>query len=81
MFTKIGTVAAHLGLWLGLSTVAMALLVSNDPNQNIFPKSGRVIDLAIYTIWGSLILGVICEISKAVSQPPQANVGKDTDND
>ena len=64
-FTQLGTGIAGIGLLISVTLVAFAVFEPGAFQYGI--SSGRVIDLGIYTGFACLALGVLCEISKHLS--------------
>lgn len=72
MFTKIGTAVAHLVFYLSVIMVGAAIWVSGDPSQPYFPDAGQTINIGLYGAMGSLLLGVVCEISGRLAKVHKA---------
>lgn len=79
-FTRIGKIIAHLGFWIGILRIAMALSVATstkDMETNAMlsrrylaaATSGEAINEATIYILVAVALGVLCEISSKRAKP------------
>jgi hypothetical protein len=82
LFTRIGTVIAHLMFWGSLFGFAVALTAAIDPSsmtdtegQPYFPNPGKSIDLNLKYMFFGLLLGVVCEISSRVNKAGEQTSG------
>ncbi|MDP3196133.1 hypothetical protein [Tabrizicola sp.] len=74
-FTRIGEIVARLAFGLGILTVIMGLLLRTDPDpeaaRQVYLRGmpiGRFIDTGVYSILVGIVLGILCEISRAVAR-------------
>ena len=82
LFTRIGTVIAHLMFWGSLFSFAVAVTAAINPGLftvdggQPYPKNpGKSIDLNLKYMFFGLLLGVVCEISSRVNKAGEQTSG------